>query len=197
MDCEDGVAFNRKQEAREKIRQLYDNDERLANDSEAKYAVRINSPSSNLASDDINALFTVKNDAQNKASLLPKRVFIPKTSNSEEIKWLFDKFHSVLKSYNNFKSINMFFYMETALSLINLNDIIKTAIHLSNEKYTKKFLLEGFVFGSDDYTADIAAIRTKEANELVYARQKLVAFCKAYKLKVIDMVYIDFKGYLI
>jgi len=196
MDCEDGVAFNRKQEAREKIRQLYDNDERLANDSEAKYAVRINSPSSDLVSDDINALFTVNKDVQNKASLLPKRVFVPKTSTSEEIKWLFDKFHSVLKNYSDFKSMNMFFYMETAFSLINLNDIIKTAIQLSKEKYQNKFNLEGFVFGSDDFTADIGAIRTKEANELVYARQKLVAFCKAYKLKVIDMVYIDFKGEL-
>lgn len=84
--------------------------------------------------------------------------------------------------------------MESAISLINLNDIIKTALELSGAKYKNKFNLEGFVFGSDDFCADISATRTKDASELIYARQKLVAYCKAYKLKAIDMVYIDFKG---
>jgi citrate lyase subunit beta-like protein len=41
--------------------------------------------------------------------------------------------------------------------------------------------------------ADIGAERTQDASELAYARQKLVAHCKAYKLKAIDMVYINFK----
>jgi citrate lyase beta subunit len=30
------------------------------------------------------------------------------------------------------------------------------------------------VFGSDDFVADIGAVRTKSASELMYARQKLV-----------------------
>ncbi|RNA40806.1 citrate lyase subunit beta mitochondrial [Brachionus plicatilis] len=87
----------------------------------------------------------------------------------------------------------MFFYMESAISLINLNDIIKTALSLSAEKYHGRFNLEGFVFGSDDFCADIGASRTKDSVEVTYARQKLVTYCKAYKLKAIDMVYIDFK----
>ncbi len=45
----------------------------------------------------------------------------------------------------------------------------------------------------DDFVADIGAERTQDASELAYARQKLVAHCKAYKLKAIDMVYINFK----
>ncbi len=53
---------------------------------------------------------------------------------------------------------------------------------------------EGFVFGSDDFCADIGAERTYEASELAFARQKLITYCKAFKLKAIDMVYIDFKG---
>lgn len=84
--------------------------------------------------------------------------------------------------------------MESAISLINLNKIIETSISLSNDKYNNKFRLEGFVFGSDDFCADISATRTKDASELIYARQKLVTFCKAFKLKAIDMVYIDYKG---
>ena len=30
------------------------------------------------------------------------------------------------------------------------------------------------MFGSDDYVADIGAVRTKSASELLYARQKMV-----------------------
>ena len=33
---------------------------------------------------------------------------------------------------------------------------------------------EALVFGSDDFVADIGAVRTKSASELLYARQKLV-----------------------
>lgn len=126
--------------------------------------------------------------------MLPKCVFVPKTNTPDEIKWLYEKFYSSIKNYSGFNSLNFVFYMESAISLINLNDIIKTALELSGAKYKNKFNLEGFVFGSDDFCADISATRTKDASELIYARQKLVAYCKAYKLKAIDMVYIDFKG---
>ena len=33
---------------------------------------------------------------------------------------------------------------------------------------------EALVFGSDDFVADIGAVRTKSASELLYARQKMV-----------------------
>lgn len=86
--------------------------------------------------------------------------------------------------------------MESAASLLNLREIIETAIKESHQKYRDAFKLEGFVFGSDDFCAYIGAERTKEAAELTYARQMLVTHCKAFKLKVVDMVYIDYKGNL-
>jgi len=36
--------------------------------------------------------------------------------------------------------------------------------------------------------------RTKDAKELLYARQKLVLVAKAFQLQAIDLVHIDFKG---
>jgi len=36
--------------------------------------------------------------------------------------------------------------------------------------------------------------RTKDAKELVYARQKLVLVAKAFQLQAIDLVHIDYKG---
>lgn len=176
---------------------MYDSEERIQSNTDGKYTVRINSVPSDLALDDIQTLFTVEKSLllkQHASNLLPKCLFVPKTSTSDDIKWLLEKLEDRLKTYDNFGTLNMFFYMETALSLINLNEIIKTTLKLSEEKYKNRYNLEGFVFGSDDFCADIGASRTKDAFELIYARQKLVAYCKAYKLKAIDMVYIDYKG---
>ena len=49
------------------------------------------------------------------------------------------------------------------------------------------------VFGSDDYCASIGATRTSDAQELLYARQKVVLITKALQLQAIDLVHIDFK----
>ena len=52
---------------------------------------------------------------------------------------------------------------------------------------------KAIVFGSDDYVASIGAKRSKNGEELVYARQSIVAHAKAFDCQAIDMVYIDFK----
>jgi citrate lyase subunit beta-like protein len=196
IDCEDGVALNRKEEARANIRNLFDTDERVRVDPDRKFVVRINPALTDLALQDINTIFSPKRELLTKqesaASFLPKCLFIPKTNSAEDIRWLYEKFENKLKDFNH--TLSFYFYMESAMSLINLNDIIRTALTSSAEKYNNRFRLEGFVFGSDDFCADISITRTKDASELVYARQKLVTYCKAYKLKAIDMVYIDFKG---
>ena len=56
------------------------------------------------------------------------------------------------------------------------------------------FRISGLVFGSDDYCADLGISRSLHADELLYARQKLVTTAKASRLDVIDMVFIDYKG---
>ena len=38
------------------------------------------------------------------------------------------------------------------------------------------------------------ATRTKDAMELLYARQKVVTVAKAYRIQAIDLVHIDYKG---
>lgn len=39
----------------------------------------------------------------------------------------------------------------------------------------------------------LGATRTKDAKELLYARQKVVVTTKAFGLQAIDLVYIDYK----
>jgi citrate lyase subunit beta-like protein len=186
LDCEDGVAINRKKEARENIRNLYNTDARVQNDSNGKYSVRINSPCSDLACLDLESLF-------GGTKHVPHTIVMPKTSNLDEVKWLYETIHKNLGG-NVKRSLNLIFIMESALGLINLGEIIKNSFDLSARKYENMFNLEGFIFGSDDFCADIGISRTKDSTELTYARQKLVTYCKAYKLKAIDMVHIDFKG---
>ena len=40
----------------------------------------------------------------------------------------------------------------------------------------------------------LGATRTKDAKELIHARQSVVVHAKAFGLQAIDMVYINFKG---
>jgi citrate lyase subunit beta-like protein len=206
LDCEDGVAENRKVEARKNINKLFYFDERIQNDPTCKYAVRINSIQSTLIQDDINAFFTLNAEllAQNNSKVnfspinyLPKCLFVPKLEDVSEIVWLYEELEDKLNFFRNdgFKKLDIVLYMESALGLLNIKDVVKAALKLSREKYNNKFDLQGVVFGSDDYCADIGATRTKDATELLYARQKLVAICKAFHLQVIDMVYIDYKGF--
>lgn len=58
------------------------------------------------------------------------------------------------------------------------------------------FSLQGVVFGSDDFSADVGinGRYTPEAWELMYARQKIVTTCRLFEnAQPIDMVYINFK----
>lgn len=41
------------------------------------------------------------------------------------------------------------------------------------------FKLDGVVFGSDDFCADIGATRSNEGKEVLYARQRFVTCCKS------------------
>ena len=127
LDCEDGVAANRKQEARENIRDLL-RDNKF---DFSKISVRINSVQSNMALDDLKCIF----QSENK----PKCIFVPKTDEIDQIKWLYENIHNL----SNDCKINLFFYMESSTSLLNLKEIISNAINLSKVKYNSQFELEG------------------------------------------------------
>lgn len=71
---------------------------------------------------------------------------------------------------------------------MDLRSILATA--------SNKFSLQGVVFGSDDFSADVGINGrfSSEAWELMYARQKIVATCRLFEnAQPIDMVYINFK----
>jgi citrate lyase beta subunit len=71
--------------------------------------------------------------------------------------------------------------VETAKGIMNLKEI---AAHPR---------LDAIIFGGEDFAASIGATRTKDAIELLYARQAVVVACAANDLQAIDIVTIDYK----
>ncbi len=168
MDMEDGVALNRKGEARRGIVEaLCDLDfgysEKLA---------RINPVSSGLETDDLQEVLPFR----------PDGVVIPKVETLEQIQWASEKIEAAeLERGWTLGSIRLLAGVETPKAILNLKEI---ASHPR---------LEALIFGGEDYAASIGARRTPGALELLYARSAVVAACTAYGLQAIDMVSINFK----
>jgi citrate lyase beta subunit len=168
MDMEDGVALNRKVEARRVIaaalRELdFGKSEKLA---------RINAVGSGLEKDDIEAVLPHR----------PDGIVIPKIEALEQIQWASGIIEAAELSHGwPVNSIRLLVDVETARGLLNLKEI---ASHPR---------LDALIFGAEDFAADLGAIRTPEAWEVFYARSAVVTAAAAYGLQAIDVVTIDFK----
>jgi len=168
MDMEDGVALNRKAEARATIaRALQELDfgrsERLA---------RINPVGSGLEKDDIEAVLPHH----------PDGIVIPKIESPEQIQWASGKIEAAeLANGWPVNSIRLIVDFETARGILNLKEI---ASHSR---------LDALIFGAEDFAASVGATRTAEAWEVFYARSAVVTAASAYGLHAIDMVTIDFR----
>jgi citrate lyase beta subunit len=168
MDMEDGVAANRKPEARATIaRALQELDfgksEKLA---------RINAVGSGLEKDDLQAVLPYR----------PDGIVIPKMEEPSQIQWASELIEAAELNHGwPVGSIRVLVDVETARGILNLKEI---AAHPR---------LDALIFGGEDYAASVGATRTREAFELLYAREATVAAAAAYGLQALDIVTIDFK----
>ncbi len=168
MDMEDGVAVNKKAEARTVIaRALQEVDfgrsEKLA---------RINAIGSGLEKEDLQAVLPYR----------PDGIVIPKMEELGQIQWASDLIEAAELNHGwPVGSIRILVDVETARGILNLKEI---ASHPR---------LDALIFGGEDYAASVGARRTGEAVELLYAREATVAAAAAYGLQAIDIVAIDFK----
>lgn len=179
MDCEDGVAVNRKEEARNTIKKMLDN----LDFGGTECVVRVNSVDSGLMADDLKVIF--------RADRMPKTLMLPKVDRPQEINQFTECLKESLKDRVQKEKVQLITFVESAIGLINLTDIFTRTTELANSEGL--FDLAGVVFGSDDFCADIGATRTADATELLYARQKIVTCAKAFRLQAIDLVYINYK----
>jgi len=168
MDMEDGVALNRKQQARETIVQALESlsfgrSERLA---------RINPVGSGLEEEDLRAALYAR----------PDGIVIPKVEDKDAVRWASSQIaaHEKAQGWES-GSVALIILVETARGIVNLNSIAGADPRL-----------QALVFGSEDLAGDIGAQRTSAAWEVFYARSALVIHAAAYDLQAIDMVYVDF-----
>ncbi len=168
MDMEDGVAINKKAEARVTIAKAlqeldFGKSEKLA---------RINSVGSGFEKGDIEAVLPFH----------PDGIAIPKLEDIKQIQWASEIIEAAeLKHGWPVNSIRVLVGVETAKGILNLKEI---ASHPR---------LDAIIFGGEDYAASVGATRTKDAVELLYAREATVAACAAFGIQAIDIVAIDFK----
>ena len=169
MDMEDGVAANKKVEARAVIAQAM----KGLDFGKSERCIRINSIGSGLEKRDLAAALATN----------PDTIVVPKIETAEQVKWVSDQIETYeLSSKLNIGTVRLLIGVETAKGILNLKEISGADKRL-----------EAIIFGGEDYAALIGATRTKAATELIYARQAVVTACAANDLQAIDIVFIDFR----
>ncbi|CAG5105322.1 Oidioi.mRNA.OKI2018_I69.chr1.g2026.t1.cds [Oikopleura dioica] len=180
LDLEDGVALSAKAQARENIAKTY---EGLRSDMpNIQFGIRVNSVSSGLLTEDLRILRELKS--------APSCLLLPKVDSPEEVREFVETYSLALGRcrWKLKAPVPLVSFIETAQGLLNMKDSFQAIL---DSQYIKH---EATVFGSDDFVASIGAHRSQNGEELMYARQKLVAHAKAFNIQAIDMVWIDFKN---
>ncbi|KAF3825698.1 hypothetical protein GH733_006525 [Mirounga leonina] len=144
--------------------------------------VRVNSVSSGLADEDLETLL--------QSRVLPSSLMLPKVESPEEIQWFSDKFSFYLKGRKLEQPMNLIPFVETAMGLLNFKAVCEEALKTGPQV---GLFLDAVVFGGEDFRASIGATSSKETQDILYARQKIIVTAKAFGLQAIDLVYIDFR----
>jgi citrate lyase beta subunit len=165
MDLEDGVAPDKKEDARQMAARAlaeldFGKSERL---------VRINPLGSELAKHDLETILPAQ----------PDGIVIPKAESAEQLLVLSAQ---IAAHESKEKPIALLAQIESALGLVEIKAIASAADRL-----------QALIFGAEDYAADLGARRTPEADEVFFARSSVVAHAAANDLQAIDMLWTDFK----
>lgn len=167
VELEDGVAPNRKAEARvnaiEALRTLdFGGRERM---------VRVNASATSFHADDVREVLAAR----------PDTLVLPKADSAGEIRNLVMRMEAADPD-NTIKLIAM---IESPRAVMNLREICDAG----------GSRLSGLVFGAEDFASLTGAMRTREAWEVFYARSAVVTACAAYGLDAIDLVCNDIENH--
>lgn len=166
LDLEDGVAQNRKDQAREvTARALLDLDF-----GRSARIVRTNAPGSGLEWDDLRATLPGRPDAY----------LLPKVESAEAVREV-SRYLAAAESAAGWPAgqIRLVALLETALGVLQA-----AAIAASDAR------LCGLGFGAEDYCASVGAVRTRDGMEVLYARSHVVAAAAAHGLQALDTPYV-------
>jgi citrate lyase beta subunit len=159
MDLEDGVALNRKAEARSTIATAL----RDLDFGRSEKLVRINPIGSGFQRDDLDTVLPYQ----------PDGIVIPKDERADQVQW-------VSKQIADDRT-RLLVLIESAHAIVNLREIAAADPRI-----------DALIFGSEDYASDIGATRTREGQEIFYARSTIVIHATAFGLQAIDTLVTDF-----
>lgn len=170
LDVEDAVSIGEKDSARNLIKNAL----MQVNFYGCEVVVRVNSPSTAFGMKDLRVLSQSKPDA----------FMIPMATEKDIIKA--DQIITEAEKKAEIKEghIKLIPIAETAYAVENIAAIIKS----SNR-------IEAVLLGAEDLTADLEITRTKDGDEINYARNKISNICKAYRIQAIDTPYADVNDY--
>jgi citrate lyase beta subunit len=171
LDLEDGVAPNRKVEARQLVVRALNE----LNFGKSERLVRANAADSGLVNEDLEAVL----------ALQPDGIVMPKVASGEQVRTISAKIglaEQAQKLHKN--SIALLAQIESAIGLVNIKEIAG-----ADER------LDALIFGAEDFAGDVGAKRTIEGAEVFYARSAVVTHAAAFGLMAIDMLWVDFKDH--
>ena len=170
LDLEDGVALNRKDEARAVILETL----KSTDFGPAERLVRINPFYTGRAERDLEAVLPGR----------PEAVVLPKANSAELVRET-DRLLTAAEERLGFPigSTGIVALIESGLAFVNLASICAASPRL-----------QGLILGAEDLAADTGITRTVEAGELLYARSALVMHAAAFGLQAVDMVQTNFKN---
>ncbi len=167
MDLEDGVALNRKPEARATTAAAL----REVDFGRAEKLVRVNPFSIHLWKEDMGETVAAR----------PDGYVLPKVESAHEIRMV-DSYLAAAETRYGWPvgSIRLLAIIETARGVANLRDIAESASRL-----------DALIFGAEDLAGDIGATRTPEGWEVFYARSAVVIHARAAGLQAVDSPFVD------
>lgn len=169
LDLEDGVAQNRKEEARQNIARAL----ATLDFGRAERLVRINGLESGLAEVDLAAVLPTR----------PDGIVLPKVLTAEDLRWVEAQIGAA-EQRAGWPSGNIILLaiIERARAFLHLPEICQATPRL-----------EALIFGAEDLAAELGVKRTREGWELFHARSTLVMHAAAFGLQAIDWVTVDFQ----
>lgn len=171
MDMEDGVAFNRKAQARETVARAL----RELDFGRSECLVRIN-PAVGSGSHEADIAATVH--------LRPHGYVIPKVEYAHQITEVSQQLINAEYEHDwPGGSIKLMAIIETAAGVINLREIVQSDPRLT-----------ALIFGAEDLAGDIGAERTPDGWEVFYARSAVVVHAKAMRIDAIDTPYLHLEN---
>lgn len=170
LDLEDAVSLTEKDAARELVKGAI----KTVDYSKVELVVRINPLDTEFGPTDLEAMARVK----------PDTILVPKATREQLIEA--DAIITKIEEEEGFEkgSINLFGLIETAYGLETVYDVA-----------TSTPRLVGLLLGAEDLTSDFGIKRTKESEEISYARNRFSAACRAARIDAIDTPFTDTNDY--